>query len=110
MRRAVAVHSRGYWPEDAALGTVTLAYIDRHRRRIRLVADSGETFLLDLPRARHLVDGDGLELEARGAFPVCSAPAPPLETFEDQRAAFVTLPCDSRHPRLPPLGHLAQPS
>ena len=28
MRRAVAVHSRGYWPEDAALGTVTLAYID----------------------------------------------------------------------------------
>ena len=79
MRRALAVHSRGNWPEDAALGTVTLAYIDRHRRRIRLVADSGETFLLDLPRARRLVDGDGLELESGGYLRVCSAPEPLLE-------------------------------
>src|SRR5258707_2850421 len=79
MRRAVAVHSRGYWPEDAALGTVTLAYIDRHRRRIRLVADSGETFLLDLPRAHRLVDGDGLELDAGGYFRVRAAPEPLLE-------------------------------
>lgn len=63
MRRAIAVHNRGNWPEDAAVDTVTLAYLDRHRRRIRLVADSGQTFLLDLPRARHLVDGDGLELD-----------------------------------------------
>ena len=79
MRRALAVHSQGNWPEDAALGTVTLAYIDRHRRRIRLVADSGETFLLDLPRARHLVDGDGLELDAGGYFRVRAAPEPLLE-------------------------------
>jgi urease accessory protein len=41
MRRAIAVHTRGHWPEEAAVDSVTLAMIDRHRRRIRLVADSG---------------------------------------------------------------------
>ncbi len=86
MRRALAVHSRGNWPEDAAFGTVTLAYIDRHRRRIRLVADSGETFLLDLPRAHRLVDGDGLELDAGGYFRVRAAPEPLLEIEAVDRA------------------------
>ena len=47
------------------MDTVTLAYLDRHRRRIRLVADSGRAYLLDLPRAHHLVEGDGLEIETR---------------------------------------------
>jgi urease accessory protein len=73
MRRAIAVHSRGEWPEDAAVDTVTLAYLDRHRRRLRLVADSGETFLLDLPRARHLVEDDGLELDTGGYLRVRAA-------------------------------------
>src|SRR5580704_5662499 len=63
MRRAIAVHTRGHWPEEAAVDSVTLAMIDRHRRRIRLVADSGAPFLLDLARAQHLADGDGLELD-----------------------------------------------
>jgi urease accessory protein len=67
MRRAIAVCSRGEWPEEAAIDTVTLAYLDRHRRRIRLVADSGTSLLLDLPRAHHLADGDGLELD-NGCF------------------------------------------
>ena len=52
MRRAIAVHTRGHWPDEAAVDTVTLPYLDRHRRRIRLVADSGAPFLLDLPRDR----------------------------------------------------------
>lgn len=63
MRRAIAVHSRGKWPQQAALDSVTLAFVDRHRRRLRLVADSGTPFLLDLPRVQHLADGDGLELD-----------------------------------------------
>ena len=74
MRRAIAVHRRGAWPQEAALDTVTLAYLDRHRRRIRLVADSGEAYLLDLPRAHHLVDGDGLELDCGGYLRVRTAP------------------------------------
>jgi urease accessory protein len=79
MRRAIAVHPRGAWPEEAALDTITFAYVNRHRRRIRLVADSGEAYLLDLPRAHHLVDGDGLELDRGGFLRVRSAPEPVCE-------------------------------
>ena len=73
MRRAIAVHRRGTWPEEEALDTVTLTFVDRHRRRIRLVAASGQVYLLDLPRAHHLIDGDGLELEGGGYLRVSAA-------------------------------------
>ena len=79
MRRAITVHRRGAWPQQAALDTVTLAYDDRHRRRIRLVADSGEGYLLDLPRAHHLIEGDGLELEGGGYIYVRAAAEPLYE-------------------------------
>ncbi len=86
MRRAIAVYQPGQWPEEAALDTVTLAYLDRHRRRIRLAADSGETFLLDLPRASHLAEGDGLELDCGGYIRVRAAAEPILEiTAEDHQ-------------------------
>jgi urease accessory protein len=85
MRRAIAVHRQGAWPEAAALGTVTLAYVDRHRRRIRLVADSGEAYLLDLPRTHHLVDGDGLELEGGSYICVCAAAEPLHEIAASNR-------------------------
>src|SRR6266478_266526 len=74
MLRAIAAHPRGQWPEDGMVDKVTLAYLDRHRRRIRLVADSGAAFLLDLPRPQHLADGDGLELDSGGYVKVCGAP------------------------------------
>jgi urease accessory protein len=91
MRRAIAVHSRGDWPEDAAVDTVTLAYLDRHRRRIRLVADSGETFLLDLPRAHHLGDGNGLELDGGGYIRVRAAPEPIFEVEAADRADLLRI-------------------
>src|SRR5882757_9428609 len=53
----------GKWPRDKARGTVTLAYDERHRRRIRLATDAGEAFLLDLPRATLLAAGDGLAID-----------------------------------------------
>jgi urease accessory protein len=83
MRRAIAVHRRGHWPEEAALDSVTLAYLDRHRRRIRLVADSGAPFLLDLARVQRLTDGDGLELDNGGYMLVRAAPEPVLEISAD---------------------------
>ena len=73
------MHTRGQWPEEAAVDSVTLAFLDRHRRRIRLVADSGTPFLLDLPRAQHLADGDGLELDNGGYLRVRAAPEPVIE-------------------------------
>src|SRR5436853_420248 len=83
MRRAIAVHTRGHWPVAAAVDAVTLAFLDRHRRRIRLVADSGAPFLLDLPRAQHLVDGDGLELDDGSYMRVSAAAEPVIEIEAD---------------------------
>jgi len=83
MRRAIAMHTRGHWPEEAAVDSVTLAFLDRHRRRIRLVADSGTPFLLDLPRAQHLAEGDGLELDNGGYVRVCAAAEPVIEIAAD---------------------------
>jgi urease accessory protein len=54
--------SSGCWPKHEATGTVTLLFEERHRRRIRLVTDQGEEFLLDLPKALAMADGDGLRL------------------------------------------------
>ena len=79
MHRAIAVHTRGHWPDEAAIDSVTLPFLDRHRRRIRLVADSGTPFLLDLPRAQHLSEGDGLELDNGQYLRVRAAPEPVVE-------------------------------
>jgi urease accessory protein len=70
---------------------VTLAYLDRHRRRIRLVADSGAAFLLDLPRAQHLADSDGLELDSGGYIRVCAAPEPVLEIAAADRDSLLRI-------------------
>jgi urease accessory protein len=91
MRRAIAVHARGRWPEQRLADTATLAYLDRHRRRIRLVGDSGAAFLLDLPRAQHLADGDGLELDSGGYVCVRAAPEPVLEIGASDRASLLRI-------------------
>ena len=91
MRRALAVHPRGQWPEDRTVDTVTLAYLDRHRRRIRLVADSGTAFLLDLPRAQHLADGDGLELDSGGYVRVRAAPEAIIEIEAPDRESLLRI-------------------
>jgi len=83
MRRAIAVHTRGHWPAAAAVDAVTLPFLDRHRRRIRLVADSGTPFLLDLARAHHLAEGDGLELDDGSYIRVRAAPEPVIEIEAD---------------------------
>ena len=41
---------------------VELDYDERHRRRITMQTTSGREFLLDLPKAVRLADGDGLAL------------------------------------------------
>ena len=62
MLRAERVARAGDWRQEEARGTVTLAYDDRHRRRLALATDEGEPFLLDLPEARILEEGDGIAL------------------------------------------------
>jgi urease accessory protein len=70
---------------------VTLAYLDRHRRRIRFVGASGAAFLLDLPRAQHLVDGDGLELDSGGYVRVHAAVEAVLEIEATDRASLLRI-------------------
>ncbi len=84
MRRAVESVAAGEWASDGAIGTVTLDYDQRHRRRVSLTTDSGDPFLLDLPRATALRDGDGLRLEDGGYVTVRSAPE-----------ALVEITCDT---------------
>ena len=91
MQRALAVHPRGQWLEDRTVDTVTLVYLDRHRRRVRLVADSGTAFLLDLPRAQHLADGDGLELDSGGYVRVRAAPEPVLEIAAPDQTSLLRI-------------------
>jgi len=106
MRRAIAVHPRGRWPEDRTADTVTLAYLDRHRRRIRLVADSGAAFLLDLSRAQHFAHDDGLELDTGGYLRVCAAAEPVLEIEADDRVSLsrIAWHLGNRHLPLQALG------
>src|SRR5512139_349641 len=77
--RAVAHATAGRWPAAEAIGSVTLGFDDRHRRRLRLATDQGGTVLLDLPQAAALRDGDGLALAGGGWVAVRAAPEPLLE-------------------------------
>jgi urease accessory protein len=63
MRRAFEVRLAGTWNATAAIDRVVLDADERHRRRVVLTGERGTTFLLDLPRATALRDGDGLVLE-----------------------------------------------
>ena len=79
MRRAIERIAAGQWPETESTGSITLAYGDRHRRRVVLDADDGKPFLLDLPHACLLADGDGLALEDGGFIAVKAAEEPVIE-------------------------------
>ena len=69
----------GEWPVSRSVGTVTLAFDQRFRRRLRLELDEGGVILLDLPRAVALADGDGLELDTGDWIAVNAAREPLVE-------------------------------
>ncbi len=73
MRRATSTLHAEHWALDEVLSTVTLAYEDRHRRRIKMTDDDGEAFLLDLAEAEQLEEGDALVLEEGGVIAVKAA-------------------------------------
>ena len=76
--RASEIKARGAWqgePEDY----VTLDQDARHRRRIAMTGEGGVSFLLDLPHAVHLKDGDGIVLEDGRIVEVRAVPEDLLE-------------------------------
>jgi urease accessory protein len=86
MLRAQAVADAG-----EAFDTVTLAYDDRHRRRLRLVSDGGVAFLLDLVEARVLREGERLVLEDGRCVLVRAAPEAVLEVRAGDVADLVRI-------------------
>lgn len=58
---------------------VVLAADERHRRRIMLTGEGGTGFLLDLPQAVTLRDGDGLVLDDGDIVIVSGKPEPVLD-------------------------------
>lgn len=62
MLRATRIRPKGTWSEPPA-DRVVLDETGRHRRRVRMCGENGLEFLLDLPEARLLRQGDGLVLE-----------------------------------------------
>ena len=63
MKRAQEVRAAGQWDSATAVDQITLDAHDRHRRRVALTGEGGTMFLLDLPQATALRDGDGLVLD-----------------------------------------------
>ncbi len=63
MLRVCSVARTAQIDEARIIDRVVLDAGDRHRRRIVLTAEGGTSFLLDLPHATVLRDGDGLVLE-----------------------------------------------
>lgn len=77
--RAATVLPPGSWNDAFTRDTITLGFDDRFRRRRSYTADGGLRFLLDLPEAMVLHDGDGLALEDGGVVRVRAAPEPLIE-------------------------------
>jgi urease accessory protein len=79
MKRASAVKAVGTWNVATAIDRVVLDADERHRRRIALTGEGGTVFLLDLPHATALKDGDGLVLEDGSLVRVTGKPEPLIE-------------------------------
>jgi len=86
--RAIEVLPASSWAKETAIDHVRLTFDERNRRRLRYVALGGTEFVLDLPRATVMHDGDGLKLENGQFIAVEAAPealaevtAPDLQTL-----------------------------
>jgi urease accessory protein len=76
MLRATTVMHEG---QGDAADTITLDRQSRYRRRIVMTTDGGRDFLLDLPEATYLADGDTLRLDSGELIRVRAAAEPLLE-------------------------------
>lgn len=74
MQTASEIRRAGTWDEAMAADTVVLDFDGRHRRRLAMTGEAGLEFLLDLPRAATLRDGDGLVLRDGRIVRVKAAP------------------------------------
>ena len=79
MKRAREVRAAGHWDDGSAVDSITLDAHERHRRRVVLSGERGTKFLLDLPQAAALHDGDGLVLDDGAMVRIVGRPEPLVE-------------------------------
>ena len=79
MRRACEIRNAGTWNVATAIDRVLLDADERQRRRMTLTGERGTKFLLDLPRATLLREGDGLVLDDGAIVGVGGKPEPLTE-------------------------------
>ncbi|WP_156677750.1 urease accessory protein UreE [Sphingomonas profundi] len=91
MLRASAILRAGEWDATTALDRVTLDHDARHRRRFRYLGEGGTDFLLDLPAAAVLAEGDGLALDGGGVIAVAAADEPLIEVRAASPALLMRL-------------------
>jgi|SRR5262245_13733300 len=91
MRRASEIRAAGTWNAASAVDRVVLDAAERHRRRIALTGERGTAFLLDLPHATALKDGDGLVLEDGAIVRVAGKPEPLIEIAAQSPHEFARL-------------------
>jgi urease accessory protein len=89
--RATEVLPASAWTAETAVDRVRLTFDERNRRRLRYVALGGTEFLLDLPRATVMRDGDGLKLENGQVIAVEAAPEAVVEVTAPDRRTLVRL-------------------
>jgi urease accessory protein len=85
------VRPAGSWDEARAADAVVLDFDGRHRRRLMMTGQAGLAFLLDLPRATVLCDGDGLVLQDGRAVRVTAASEPLIEIAAEDLRALVRI-------------------
>ncbi len=71
--------------------TVTLAHDRRHRRRMAMTTDAGRAFILDLPEAVALRNGDVLALDDGGRVRVVAESEPVLRIRAPDAATLVRI-------------------
>ena len=106
MRRACEIRTVGSWNAATAVDRVVLDAQERHRRRIALTGERGTAFLLDLPHAIALKDGDGLVLEDGAIVRVAGKAEPLLEitAASPQELARLAWHIGNRHTELQVVG------
>ena len=91
MKRVAAIAPAGAWVPATAADVVVLDAQDRHRRRVVFVGEHGATYLLDLPRATQLHDGDALLLEDGSLVRVMGKPESLVEVAASSAAELARL-------------------
>ena len=109
MLRANEIRRKGAW-DGVAVDTVVLCYDDRYRRRMTMTGTGGLDFVLDLPKAGVLADGDALVLSDGRLVAVKAAAEPLLEiTCADPvHLAKVAAAGPCRDQPLPPIRHVCR--